>query len=248
MTTRLLLLLAALLWGALAAAQPRTSTYEGTERGVTTRIVLRVDGPRVEGAMQEGTLALGLRGTLAGQRLSGTIVDPASGRDLLPITGELRADTLVISVQPDAASPPRMLSLRRVDAVPGGAPAPSGAGAGTGAAAGSLDAAIVGRWRNESQINSPGGAGGFASFSTVRTLELGGDGRARQSVRSAGGGGNWSSQGGETVEFVGRWQVRGAELWVQAEGTTGFVRAGTYRRVGERLVTENAQGRRIWER
>jgi hypothetical protein len=246
MTRRFMLMVAALLWSVLAIAQPRTSTYEGTERGVTTRIVLRVDGARVEGAMQEGTLALGLRGTLAGQQLTGVIVDPASGRELLPLSGELRGDTLVISVQPDASSPPRRLSLRRVDAAPVAAPsAPSTAG---GPSAGSLDAAIVGRWRNESQINSAGGAGGFASFSTVRVLELAADGRARQSMRSVGGGGNWSSQGGETVEFVGRWQVRGAELWVQAEGAPAFVRAGTYRRVGERLVTENAQGRQIWER
>ena len=234
--------IAAVLWCALAIAQPVTSTYEGTERGVTTRIALRVDGTRVEGGMQEGALALGLRATLTGQRLSGVILDPASGRELLPLTGELRGDTLVISVQSDAASPPRVLSLRRID----GARAP--AGAPSAASAGATDPAIVGRWRSESQINSPGGAGGFASLSTVRYLDLAADGRVRQSVRSAGGGGTWSAQAGETVEFVGRWEARGAELWVKADGAGAFVRAATWRRDGERLVTEDGQGRRIWER
>jgi hypothetical protein len=172
------------------------------------------------------------------------ILDPASGRELLPLTGELRGDTLVISIRPDAASPPRVLSLSRVD----GARATAPAGAASAASAGAPDPAIVGRWRNESQINSPGGAGGFASLSTVRYLELAADGRVRQSVRSAGGGGNWSAQAGETVEFVGRWEARGAELWVKADGAGAFVRAATWRRVGERLVTEDGQGRRIWER
>ena len=244
MKHRFVMLMAAALWGALAVAQPVTSTYEGTERGVTTRIALRVDGTRVEGGMQEGAMTLGLRGTLAGQRLSAVILDPASGRELLPLTGELRGDTLVISIRPDAASPPRTLSLSRVD----GARATAPAGAASAAAAGAPDPAIVGRWRNESQINSPGGAGGFASLSTVRYLEFAADGRVRQSVRSAGGGANWSTQAGETVEFVGRWETRGAELWVKADGAAAFVRAATWRRVGERLVTEDGQGRRIWER
>jgi hypothetical protein len=84
--------IAAMLWSALVAAQPRTITYEATERGVTTRIALRVDGTRIEGGMQEGTIALGLRGTLTGQRFSGGLLDPASGREVLPITGELRGD------------------------------------------------------------------------------------------------------------------------------------------------------------
>jgi hypothetical protein len=243
---RFLLLVASLLFGAAASAQPGTTTYEATEGGVTTRVALRVDGTSFEGGMQEGNLTLGLRGTLAGQRLTGVLLDPATGREVLPITGELVGDTLRLTVRPDPASPARTLAMRRVGA-PAQAAAAGAAPAAAGAA-GSLDPAIVGRWRNESQINSAGGAGGFASFSTVRYLELAADGRVRQSVRSAGGGGNWSAQAGETVEFSGRWQVRGAELWVRADGAPDFVRAGVYRRVGERLVTENAQGRKIWER
>ena len=114
--------------------------------------------------------------------------------------------------------------------------------------AGTVDAELVGRWRHESQINSGGGAGGFASFSTVRILELAGNGQVRQSVRSVGGGGNWSSDGGERTEFVGRWQARQGEIWVQPEGQSQFINAGRYRLSGPYLVTENGRGRMIWSR
>ena len=233
-------------WG-VAVAQPRTVTYEATVQGVTSRLTLRIDGAQVEGGLVEGPLTLGVRGALDGQRIRGDLIDPGTGRAVLPMNAELRGESLLLAVQPPAPSPPRTLTMRRVDAVTPTAPREAAASAAAGAP-GTLDPAIVGRWRNESQTNSPGGAGGFASFSTLRTMELSADGRVRQWVRSAGGGGNWSHQGGETLEFSGRWQVRGAELWVQPDGRPQFQRAATYRRVGERLVTEGGQGRQIWER
>jgi len=236
-------LLAAPTPGGVALAQPRTVAYEASEQGVTSRLNLRIDGASVGGNLVEGSLTLGVTATLQGQRLQGSMTDPGSGRSLLRFDGELRGDLLLLTVRPDAPNPTRTLTMRRVDT----AAAPAAAAPRTDAAGG-LDPAIVGRWRHESQINSPGGAGGFAAFSTVRILELSPDGRVRQWVRSAGGGGNWSHQGGETLEFSGRWQVRGAELWVQPEGRPDFVRAAAYRRVGERLVTESQQGRQIWER
>lgn len=240
-------LMAMLLACGAAVAQPRTVTYEGSVDGVISRLTLRIDGTRVEGGLVEGTLTLGVRGALEGQRIQGSLIDPGTGRALLPMNAELRGEALMLTVQPPAPNPPRTLAMRRVDAATPTAPREGTASAAAGAP-GTLDPAIVGRWRNESQTNSPGGAGGFASFSTLRTLELSADGRVRQWVRSAGGGGNWSHQGGETLEFSGRWQVRGAELWVQPDGRPQFQRAAAYRRVGERLVTEGGQGRQIWER
>lgn len=238
-------LLAVPLLPGVARAQPRTVAYEAVERGVTTRLVLRIDGAQVTGELLEGTLRLAVAATLQGQRLQqGRMTDPGSGRRILGFDGELRGAELLLTVRPDAPNPARTLAMRRVEA---GAPA-AAAAAPRAAGAGGLDPAIVGRWRHESQINSPGGAGGFASFATVRTLELSADGRVRQWVRSAGGGGNWSHQGGETMEFSGHWQARGAEIWVRPDGGADFVRAAGYRRVGERLVTESAQGRQIWER
>ncbi|MFG5407993.1 hypothetical protein ABXN37_07500 [Piscinibacter sakaiensis] len=82
----------------------------------------------------------------------------------------------------------------------------------------------------------------------MRSLTLGADGRVSQSVRSVGGGGNWSADGGERTEFSGRWMVRDGSLWVQPDGQPRFVAAGRYRFSGPYLVTENAQGRLVWQR
>ena len=116
------------------------------------------------------------------------------------------------------------------------------------AAGGALDPALVGRWVRESVINSSGGAGGFASLATQRTLTLASDGRARQTLRSAGGGSQWSHSSGEQVEFSGRWQVRGAELWVQPDGQAQFIQAARYALFDGRLVAYTSQGRQIWSR
>jgi hypothetical protein len=226
-------------WSGRASAQARTVIYEGSLRGIATRLTLRIDGTRVEGSLEEQGVSLPVRGTLSGQRVQGGVFEPASGARLIVLVADLRGDEATMTLQADGA--PQSLAMRRV-----GAPAPAGTGGDGGA--GRIEPSLVGRWRHESQINSPGGAGGFASFSTVRTLEFGADGRVRQSVRSVGGGGTWSSDGGERLEFSGRWQTRGAEIWVQADGHSGFERAALWRLVDGRLVTEDGQGRRIWQR
>lgn len=117
-----------------------------------------------------------------------------------------------------------------------------------GIAADSLDPRLLGRWVHQSMINSPGGAGGFASFSTERSIEFHPDGQVQQWVRSVGGGGNWSANGGRRLEFAGRWQVRGNEIWVQPEGRADTLRAGTYQLSGRYLVTVGPDGRTIWQR
>lgn len=116
------------------------------------------------------------------------------------------------------------------------------------AGTGPLDPRLLGRWVHQSMINSGGGAGGFASFSTERSIEFGADGRVQQWVRSVGGGGNWSSSAGPRLEFAGRWEVRGNEIWVQPEGHADTMRAGTYQLSGAYLVTVGRDGRTIWQR
>ena len=111
-----------------------------------------------------------------------------------------------------------------------------------------LDPRLLGRWVHQSMINSGGGAGGFASFTTERTIEFGADGLVQQWVRSVGGGGSWSSQAGRRLEFAGRWQVRGNEIWVRPEGQPQPLRAGSSRLSGAYLVTEGRDGRTIWQR
>lgn len=220
-----------------AHANPRTLSWETEVNGVRTLLTVQVNGGQAEGSLQEGGATLPVRGSLQGQRLLAGAHDPAGGQRVLQLDGRIQGDDLVLSVRTEAGQG-GTVTLRRV----GAAPAPQPAGGGR------IEPGFVGRWHHDSQINSAGGAGGFASFSTVRTLELGPDGRARQWVRSAGGGGNWSASGGQTLEFSGRWQVRGAELWVAQDGQSTFQRAAAIRRAGEYLVTENGGERRIWRR
>jgi hypothetical protein len=113
---------------------------------------------------------------------------------------------------------------------------------------GDQDPRLVGRWVQQAMINSSGGSGGFASFTTERSIEFGRDGQVQQWVRSVGGGSNWSTQSGRRLEFAGRWEVRGNEIWVQPQGRGDAVRAGTYQLSGPYLVTVGQDGRTIWQR
>ncbi|MEZ5947483.1 MAG: hypothetical protein R3C04_11660 [Hyphomonas sp.] len=111
-----------------------------------------------------------------------------------------------------------------------------------------LDARLVGVWVNEDNINSGGGAGGFASFSTVMTMALDANGGVVQTTRSVGGGGAWSSDSGESVDFQGSWKADGQTLYVIGMGLTAYTPAATYEFSGPYLVTYNDQGRLIWQR
>ncbi len=240
-----------------AGAQPLAIAYEGESDGVGTRLVLRIDGSRVDGTLHEQGLALPVRGVVEGRRMQAAVLDPRSGAAVVRIAGELRDDGLRLSARPEGGGAERTLAMRRVpvDAVAGGDVAAAAPGAratperaGGSGPPGRADPALLGRWTSESQLQSGGGAGGFAALSTVRTLELAADGRVRQWVRSAGGGGNWTADGGQRLEFSGRWESRGPEIWVRQDGQPGFVRAAAYRFSGEYLVTDDGSGRRIWRR
>jgi hypothetical protein len=110
------------------------------------------------------------------------------------------------------------------------------------------DQRLVGTWVNEAHINSPGGAGGFASFSTVMTMELRPDGTIEQSSQSVGGGAEWSSDSGPVVDFRGSWRADGATLSVVGMGLADFTPAAAYSFSGAYLVTRNDRGQLIWRR
>jgi hypothetical protein len=222
-----------------ARANARILAWETHVNGIRTLLTLQVTGAQAEGVLQESGVSLPVRGTLQGQRLLAGAHDPAGGQRLLQLEGRLQGDDLVLTVRTDAGQG-GTVTLRRVGTASAPAPQPAGTG--------QIEPSFVGRWHHDSQINSGGGAGGFAAFSTQRTLELGADGRARQWVRSAGGGSTWSHAGGQTLEFSGRWQVRGAELWVAPDGQAVFQRAAIIRRAGDYLVIEMDGERRIWRR
>lgn len=114
--------------------------------------------------------------------------------------------------------------------------------------ANALDPRLVGTWVNEKQINSGGGAGGFASFSTVMTMVLNGDGTIQQFTQSVGGGGDWSSNSGRTMDFDGTWRAGNGTLLVHGMGLPDYTPAATYTFSGEYLVTQSDMGRLIWQR
>ncbi len=108
------------------------------------------------------------------------------------------------------------------------------------------DARMVGIWVNENIINS--GGGNFASYTTVMTMELYPDGRVVQYTESIGGGGDWSYDGGRTIDFQGEWRADGRTLSVYAAPLPDFTPAATYSFSGEYLVTQSDMGRLIWQR
>lgn len=234
-----------------AAALPATLQFEARHNGVPTRLTLQIDGTRVSGQAEEPGVRLAVDGHTQDRRLELNLREPTTGLALARLRARIHdthLDATVTPLLPGAES-------ARLRFVPTGAATTAHTAApdrrtdtGPRGAAGTLDARLVGRWVHQSMINSPGGAGGFASFTTERVLEFGADGRVQQTVRSVGGGGHWSAQGGRQVEFSGSWQVHGDRIWVRADGQGAYQPAGPYRFAGEYLVTEGSGGRRIWQR
>jgi hypothetical protein len=245
-------LLAALLSTAIAPgaqAAPRTLRLAAEQRGVRTVLELQIDGARVSGHAVEQATRYPLAGQLEGEKLDLLLRDPSSGLMVAWLSGTLQGERYDAKLQPllNGAAATRAVFTRAGESASAAAPAPE-AGAGSRATPGALDPRFVGRWVRQSMVSSTGGAGGSASFSTERTLELAADGQVRQWVRSAGGGAGWSAGSGSQLEFSGRWQLRQGELWVQRQGESQFHYAAHARLAGAYLVTENQAGRQIWER
>lgn len=110
------------------------------------------------------------------------------------------------------------------------------------------DERLIGTWVNEALITSPGGAGGSAALSTVMTMELSDAGAIRQYTQTAGGGADWSSNSGRTLDFEGRWTADGQTLSVMGAGLVDFTPAAAYEFSGDYLVTHSDLGRLIWRR
>lgn len=105
---------------------------------------------------------------------------------------------------------------------------------------------MVGIRVNENIINS--GGGNFASNTTVMTTELYPDGRVVQHTESIGGGGDWSNDGGRTIDFDGQWRADGKNPYVYASPLPDFTPAATYSFSSDYLVTQSDMGRLIWQR
>jgi hypothetical protein len=108
------------------------------------------------------------------------------------------------------------------------------------------DSRLVGIWVNEDIINS--GGSNFASYTTVMTMEIYSDGRIVQYTESIGGGGDWSYEGGRTLDFEGQWRGDGQTLSVFGMGLPDYTPAATYSFSGNYLVTQSDMGRLIWQK
>lgn len=227
---------------AAAAAAPQV--FEAELNGVRAELRLVIAGGAVEGSLHEGASSLALRGTADGPALQGWMLDPASGLQVMRFDARIDGAGLALTMRHPAMPEPARVLMHRAGTPRPVAAAPAAAEAPQGAA---VDARLVGRWQQQRITSSDGGTG-FASFTTLRTLELGADGQVREWLKSVGGGAGWSHRSEPELQFAGHWAVRGDRLWLQPQGQPGFVEAGRVQLVDGRMVIENGRQRAVWQR
>lgn len=216
--------------------------YRAQVEGVDTVLALQARGETLEGEYLEGALRFTVQGSLQGGTLRLSVREPASQLEIAQIEGPVQGQ--VFDAQIRARNPltgqQRQTRARfvRDGAAVGAVPAPGD---------GALDARLVGTWVNEAMLGGSGGPNP-GSFATVRTAQIGADGRFAQWVESAGGGGDWSYGSGRTLEFSGRWRAQDGVLYLHADGGAGFAAVTRYRFADPYLVTENDRGKLIWQR
>lgn len=240
--------LMSLLAAPLAAhATASRGTYHATVDGVPSTLALELQGSQVSGTLTEGAMRLAVRGTLNAGVLRAELLEPTLGLAVASMDGRVAAGSAQVRIRAaellGGAERQVQFTQAGVAATAPAAAAPAGPGP---AAGGAIDPRLVGRWVNESIINS--GGANFASFNTVRTMELDASGQIAQHVLSAGGGGNWSFDGGRRLQFAGRWYARDGVLYLQPQQGGAFEAATRYRFAGEFLVTEDTSGRKNWRR
>ncbi len=233
------------------AASPKL-TYHANVDGLASTLSLAFEAEQVSGELIEGQLRLAVRGTARANRLAAQLIQPHTGLPVATLEGRIDGSGIDALLR---AAPVMGGAQRTVRFTPAGLSRPEAAVADEpvmvrtagSATAGSVDSRLVGRWVNEKMTNSSGG-GNFASFSTVRTLQMDADGRISQWVTSVGGGGNWNYDGGRKVEFSGRWYSRDGVIYVKSDAGGDFQAATRYRFSDRYLVTEDGRQKLIWRR
>lgn len=235
-----------------SAASPKL-TYHASVDGLASTLSLAFDAERVTGELIEGELRLAVRGTAKANRLTTQLIQPHTGLPVATLEGRidgngidalLRAAPVMGGAQRQIRFSPSTLARAENELSAADEPRLVRTGGNVG---GAVDGRLVGRWVNEKMTNSNGG-GNFASFSTVRTLQMDADGRVSQWVTSVGGGGNWNYDGGRKVEFSGRWYARDGVLYVKSDTGGDFQAAARYRFSDPYLVTEDGRQKLIWRR
>lgn len=238
-----------LLLLALACPAPAYAAIDGDYRttvdGMDTVLTLRSSGDAVTGDYVEGALRLRIDGRVADGRLRARVFEPSAGIDIAVLDAAVATDTLDATIDAQNPLTGQKKSARAVFTRVGASTATAATTA-SSAQPGTLDASLVGTWVNEKMINSGGAS--FASFTTVMTMTLGADGSVSQWTRSVGGGGDWNYDSAGELQYSGRWSSEGGVLYVHLDGTDGFKPTAQYRFSDRYLVTENNQGRLIWQR
>jgi hypothetical protein len=237
------LLIALVLLNASSLAAAFDGEYSAMVDGAAARMQLETRNGHTTGRYQEGSLLLTVEGRATNGRLDARLVVPQTGQTLatlsaVPAGTGLDAELIVTHPLTGAR---HVLSAQFVPVSTGAtSDAPS-------IPTGSRDAQLVGTWVHENIINS--GGADFASFSTVMTMDLRADGQVTQTNRSVGGGGDWSYDSGDSSQdYRGQWLSQDGVLMVRLDGMTEFAAAARFRFDGAYLITENAQGRLIWQR
>jgi hypothetical protein len=216
-------------------------TFLATVDGMPSVLTLQTAGSAVTGTYREGEYDLLVRGTVKGQSATGTLTDKASGVAVAEFRALLRSgsalDLTIMILGRDVTA-----TFEREGAESGTPGQPVGHGAPTEHR--TRDARLAATWSYQ-VINNSGGS----SFTTVHYFELTPDGRYAQYSKSVGGGADWSySSGGAELTQQGRWYTDKGALYLQPEGQREYTAAARYTFFDGKLVTEDVNGRKIWNR
>lgn len=209
--------------------------YRGTLDDRPTDLILRSQGPQVEGEYLEGQRQrFKLSGHFDGQLLQAQISDPRSGQVLANINANYAHDMLNASLAArDPSSGETLLRealFQRVAPPP--PPNPH------------QDPALVGTWVSELDSESAE----LASLTTVTTLRIRADGSVAQWRRTVTRGNDWSYDRPGELQYSGRWRSDNGLLLVRLEGAPDFQPAARYRFDAPFLVTESNTGEMTWQR
>lgn len=210
-------------------------SFQAEVDGVVCRFQTKTTGKTLRGSYTEGQLQLEVTGTFAGQQASGDLKETPAGSVVATFKAVLTDDnTLRLTFF--------MLGQERSHVfLRAGRPEQRPA---TVAGQSARDAQLTGSWSHQ-VITGDNSAG----FQTVLYFELRADGAYAQYSKSVGGGGDWSYDSGRpALQQQGRWYSQDNIIYLQVAGQANYVAAATYRFYDGKLVTEDVNGRKIWDK
>ncbi len=203
--------------------------------GVTCRFQTKATGKALLGSYAEGQLHLEVTGTCAGQQASGDLKETPAGavvatfRAVLTDDNTLQLTFFMLGKERSHIFKRESQQQQRSETVAGQS---------------TRDPQLTGNWSHQ-VITGDNSAG----FQTVLYFELRADGAYAQYSKSVGGGTDWSYNSGQpALQQQGLWYSKDNIIYLQVAGQTNYIAAATYRFYAEKLVTEDVNGRKIWDK